>query len=877
MRALRSFTVRVSLPPALGPLEELATNLRWSWDERTRDLFRWCDPAVWEEVGHDPVRLLSLLTPERLGALAGDSAFLAFLTEVRTDLRRYLDAPAWYQRRRAPAGSGIAYFSPEFGIAEAVPQYSGGLGVLAGDHLKAASGLGLPLVGVGLLYRQGYFRQALSPDGWQTEVYPRLDPHAMAVRPVEGVTVTVELAQAPLVAQVWRADVGRVRLYLLDSDVDENDPYGRLVTDRLYGGDTEHRLRQEILLGIGGVRALAAVGEDIEVFHTNEGHAGFLGLERIRRLVTAEGLSFNEALEASRAGAVFTTHTPVPAGIDRFPRSSIERHFSLWCEECGVSIETLMELGHLPGESPGAPFNMAVMGLRLAGRSNAVSKLHGRVSRAMFAPLWPAIEVDEVPIESVTNGVHAPTWVSPEINDLVTRAVLPNWGQAEAEDWARVDAISDDQLWRAREQGRERLVGVVRGRLRASMASSEPETPWWEDALDPRVLTIGWARRFAAYKRAPLLLSDPERLIALLTSADCPVQMVFAGKAHPADDPGKSMIRQLVQFSRETGVRHRIAFLEDYDIGLARSMYQGCDVWLNTPRRPLEACGTSGMKSALNGGLNCSILDGWWDERFNGDNGWAIASAEGYEDPSRRDAVEASSLFDLLERQIVPLFYERIGGLPRAWVRRVKASLRSLGPSVEASRMVRDYTERFYDPAAQRGAALAGDGYRRARELAAWKARVRNAWPQVRVDWVEADGISVDLGSKRTVEAVVWLGSLGPADVVVQLVHGTVGGNEELTHLEVVDMAPVPPGSPPVPPVSPGADFPSDPSHPDGPATAPPPVAPAPAPTEAPQEGWLYRGTFACTSSGRYGFTVRVLPSHEDLVSPVEMGLAAWA
>ncbi|MGH9131618.1 MAG: alpha-glucan family phosphorylase [Acidimicrobiales bacterium] len=874
MRALRSFTVRVQLPPALVPIQELATNLRWSWDERTRDLFRWCDPAGWEAMGHDPVRLVSQLSPERMETLAGDAAFLAFLREVHTNLRRYLGAPAWFQSRPAASDCvAVAYFSPEFGIAEAVPQYSGGLGVLAGDHLKAASELGVPLVGVGLLYRHGYFRQALSPDGWQQEIYPQLDLHAMAVHPVEDVTVTVELADSPLVAQVWRADVGRVRLYLLDSDVEENDASGRQVTDRLYGGDNEHRLRQEILLGIGGVRALAALGEETQVFHTNEGHAGFLGLERIRRLVTGEGLSFAEALEATRAGAVFTTHTPVPAGIDRFPRWSMERHFSLWCEECGVSIETLMELGHFPGEAPSAPFNMAVMGLRLAGRSNAVSKLHGRVSRQMFASLWPALDVDEVPIDSVTNGVHAPTWVSPEISDLVTRAVLPSWDRADTEDWARVDTISDAQLWRAREQGRERLVGVVRSRLRSSMAvAGDADTAWCDEVLDPRVLTIGWARRFASYKRAPLLLSDPDRLIALLTSTDTPVQMVFAGKAHPADDPGKAMIRQIVQFSRDPAVRHRIAFLEDYEIGLARAMYQGCDLWLNTPRRPLEACGTSGMKSALNGGLNCSILDGWWDESFNGDNGWAIASAEGDGDAVHRDAVEAASLFDLLEHQVVPLFYERIGGpVPRAWVRRVKASLRSLGPNIVASRMVQEYTERFYEPAARRSLALSGEGHRRARQLAAWRSKVVAAWPQVKVDWVEADGLSLDLGSTRPVEAVVHLGCLDASDVVVRLLHGTVRGNDELSGVEVEEMTPVPLGGPG------GSGEGAGGSGDGGSVAGAGSGAGAVAELGIAPGGVLYSGSFTCTQSGRYGFAVRVLPSHPDLVSPLEMGLAAGA
>ncbi|HUQ38966.1 MAG TPA: alpha-glucan family phosphorylase, partial [Acidimicrobiales bacterium] len=446
MRALRSFTVQASLPEALAPLRELAMNLRWSWDERTRDVFRWVDPDTWDVTGHDPVRLLGLVGAARLEALAEDPAFLAFLAEVHGDLQRHLSAQLWFQQREQAKNSAlraVGYFSPEFGIAEALPQYSGGLGVLAGDHLKAASGLGVPLTGVGLFYRQGYFRQALNADGWQEETYPRLDPHAMAVSLVEGVRVHVELEGAELAAQVWQAQVGRIRLYLLDSDVDENDADGRLVTDRLYGGGTEHRLRQEILLGIGGVRALDALGETTQVFHTNEGHAGFLGLERIRQAMTGDALSFDEAVEAVRSATVFTTHTPVPAGIDRFPRELMERYFKHWAADCGVAFDQLMALGHFPGEAPDQPFNMAVMGLRLAGMSNGVSALHGVVSRKMFQPLWPQVPAEEVPIGHVTNGVHAHTWVSREMDDLLSQALMPSWYEADAEDWQRVLSARD--------------------------------------------------------------------------------------------------------------------------------------------------------------------------------------------------------------------------------------------------------------------------------------------------------------------------------------------------------------------------------------------------------------------------------------------------
>ncbi|HZT65438.1 MAG TPA: alpha-glucan family phosphorylase [Acidimicrobiales bacterium] len=843
MRALHSFTVRPRLPEPLEPLHELAMNLRWSWDARTRDLFRWVDPSAWEETAGDPVAVLGRVGRERLDELAADTGFMAFLNDVHMELRRYMESRLWFQGRKNSPLRAVAYFSPEFGISEALPQYSGGLGVLSGDHLKAASDLGVPLVGVGLFYRQGYFRQTLDADGWQQEVFPELDPHAMAVRLVDGARVTVDLADRQLVAHVWRADVGRIRLYLLDSDIEENGPEEATVTDRLYGGSTEHRLRQEILLGIGGVRALQAVGEPCQVFHSNEGHAGFLGLERIRQHVVEEGLSFEEAIEAVRAGSVFTTHTPVPAGIDRFPAELIERYFGGWAKECGIGVDALMELGHEPGEPPDAPFNMAVMGLRLSGAANGVSKLHGEVSRAMFSGLWPEVPVDEVPITSVTNGVHAPTWTSPEMSSLFSQSVLPGWTEAPTPAWARIEEVSDYDLWRVREQGRDRLVSTVRARLRGAFlrqGQSQSDVAWTDEVLDSRILTLGFARRFATYKRAALLLSDPERLKALLLSADRPVQMVFAGKAHPADGAGKELIRQVVRFCSDPEVRHRVAFVEDYDMSVARAFTQGCDVWLNTPRRPLEACGTSGLKASLNGALNCSILDGWWDEAFNGENGWAISSAEGEADLERRDASEASSLFALLERQIIPLFYDRADGVvPRRWVHRVKASLRSLAPLASASRMVRDYVEQIYEPAAAMADGLGASHHERARRLAEWKSRLRAGWQDVGIDSVSPAGGATDVGARRRVEAIVSLGPLGVDDVAVQLLHGRVGPNDELVSPTTVPMAV------------------------EGPAERP--------------DTHRFVADFACDTTGRYGFTVRILPSHTDLVWPSDVGFSVWA
>ncbi|MGH9182488.1 MAG: alpha-glucan family phosphorylase [Acidimicrobiales bacterium] len=840
MQALRSFTVRPRLPESLTALEELATNLRWSWDERTRNLFRWVDARAWEASRHDPVQLLGSVSRSRLDELAADPAFRTFLGEVHQALRSHLEGALWFQERPGSPLRSVAYFSPEFGIAEALPQYSGGLGVLAGDHLKAASDLGIPLVGVGLFYRHGYFRQTLNSDGWQQERYPSLDPFAMAVRPVDDVRVGVDLDGATLWARLWQAQVGRVTLYLLDADVEENAAGLRAVTDRLYGGDVEHRLRQEILLGMGGVRALEAVGHRPQVFHTNEGHAGFLGLERIGSLVVGGGLGFADAIEATRSSTVFTTHTPVPAGIDRFPRTLMERYFGSWAVACGVTVDQLMALGHEPGEPADAPFNMAVMGLRLAGRANAVSALHGDVSRRLFASLWPGAPTHEVPIQAVTNGVHPHTWVMPEMDDLLTRYVLPGWHQAGAERWARIADVGDDELWRVLEQGRERLVTLVRRHLRGSLAdrgAGSSDTAWCDQVLDPKALTIGFARRFATYKRATLLLSQPERLRALLTDGDRPVQLVFAGKAHPADDQGKEMIRQIVAFSADPAIRHRLVFLDDYDLAVARALYRGADVWLNTPRRPLEACGTSGMKAALNGALNCSVRDGWWDECFDGENGWAISSAEGVDDLGRRDQLEADSLFALLEDHVVPLFYERTHGpVPRRWVRRVKASLASLGPRVSASRMIRDYVAQLYEPTAARADQLAATGHRRARALTAWRARVAAAWPSVRIDGVETDPSAPDLGQEREVHAVVALGALDDEDVAVQLLHGPVGQHEELDRPTAVPM------------VCAGVDG----------------------------VRLRYRGSFACDRPGRYGFTLRVVPAHPDLVTPLEMGLVTW-
>jgi glycogen phosphorylase len=850
VRAIRRFTVRISLPEPLAPLRGLMLNLRWSWHAPTAGLFASIDPAAWAASGGDPIAMLGALPPARISALAADARFLGALREAEQDLNRYSSEPRWYaEAGLTQAGpAAVAYFSPEYGITAALPQYSGGLGILAGDHLKSASDLGVPLIGVGLLYRHGYFTQSLSADGWQAERYPGDDPNGLPLellRDASGSAVRVAVglpAGRQLNAQVWVAQVGRIPLLLLDSYVEENEPGLHEVTDRLYGGGSEHRLRQELLLGVGGVRAVRAFcglrGYPApEVFHTNEGHAGFLGLERIREYA-GQGLSFAEALQVSRAGTVFTTHTPVAAGIDRFERDLVRAHFD---DDPLLPIDEVLALGAetYPGGDPDM-FNMAVMGMRLAQRVNGVSVLHGEVSRKMFAGLWPGFDTSEVPIGSVTNGVHTPTWVAPEI------LILTGTSQGEATDWERAAVAPAEQIWEARHVLRARLVAETRRRLRASWrqrGASGAELTWIDDVLDEHVLTIGFARRVPSYKRLTLMLNDPAELTALLNDPGQPIQIVVAGKAHPADDGGKALIQQMVQFSDTPEVRRRIVFLPDYDMAMAHTLVQGCDVWLNNPLRPLEACGTSGMKSALNGALNLSVRDGWWDEWYDGGNGWEIPSADGVTDATRRDELEAQALYELLGKSVAPLFYDRDGeGIPLAWVERIRHTLRSLGPKVQAERMVREYTTELYVPAAASSRALAGGPgakpFGPARELAAWKQRVEAAWPQVRIEHVESEAAGQLFGSVLAVRVSVALGELSPGDVCVEVVYGRPDEDGEI---------------------------------------AMPTYATLSAEGASEATGLeRYSGEVLLDRPGPFGYTVRVLPWHPLLNSRAEMGLVTF-
>ena len=851
MKPIRKFTVRAVVPPQLSALEELAANLRWSWHEPTRRLFEHIDPSGWRRSERDPIAFLGDVDPARLEQLAGDTGYVEWAERQREDLRGYLSEPRWFQSLGAETPRTIAYFSPEFGITDSLPQYSGGLGILAGDHLKAASDLGLPLVAVGLFYKAGYFSQSISPDGWQQERYPALDPDGLplaVLRRPDGAPVQITLALPEglsLHARVWTASVGRIPLLLLDTDIPANTDDLRQVTDRLYGGGGEHRLQQELLLGIGGVRALRAWSELTgrhapDVFHMNEGHAGFLGLERIAAYI-GEGLSFAEALQLVRAGTVFTTHTPVPAGIDRFERGLVESYLTSALLP-GLDPADALRLGVEPGADPAtSAFNMAMMGLRLAQHANGVSKLHGQVSRRMFGDLWPGFDSEEVPITSITNGVHAPTWTDAALLSLAEQRL----GTADAEHAAWLsDAVSNAELFSVKRGMRLQLVEDARRRLVAAWAdqhggASAPD--WVGRVLDPDVLTVGFARRVPTYKRLTLMLQDPERLKAILTNPDRPVQFVIAGKSHPADDEGKRLIQKLVQFTQQAELRERIVFLPDYDMGMAERLYPGCDVWLNNPLRPLEACGTSGMKAALNGALNLSILDGWWAEYAGDDHGWVIPSADASTDAAERDRLEAAALYDLLEHRIAPSFYERDSDdVPAEWLTRMRHTLATLSPELGADRMVKEYVQRLYRPAAEQSARVAANSAKPARELAAWTRRVREAWPTVHVAHVESGGVDAapHVGDELHVRAQVVLGSLTPDDVSVEVVYGRSRDDDSIESPNRVTLQPVPS-------------------------------------TDASPN--VYAGTVTLDRAGSFGYTVRVVPRHPLLLSGAELGLVATA
>jgi starch phosphorylase len=850
MMKIRTFTVIPSLPRPLQRLRELAYNLWWSWNNDAIEVFRRLDPDLWEEVNHNPVRLLSLLGQKRLEQAANDTAFLAHMDRVLDRFHVYTNRRAWFDETfPEQKGSVIAYFSMEFGLHGCLPLYAGGLGVLAGEHLKSASDLGVPLVAVGLLYRRGYFHQRLSNDGWQLEEYPPLDFFQAPITRVTNagekqLILKLEIGAGAVHCAVWKVQVGRVTLYLLDTDLSSNEPADREITARLYSGDNALRIRQEIVLGIGGIRALDALGITPAVCHMNEGHAAFLALERIRQRMEKNHLTFAEAREAVAPSHVFTTHTPVPAGIDRFEPDLVEQCLGDYARSLGLNINDLIALGKINAANPEEKFNMAILALRLSGMANGVSQFHRRVSREMWHTVWPGAPRDEVPILSITNGIHIQTWLSADVAGVLERYLGLEWADNPADHgvWQKVNEVPDLELWRSHERCREQLIAFARRRLKEQLrrrGAPATEIKAAEECLDPEALTIGFARRFAPYKRGALIFHDLERLVRILSDHDRPVQIIFAGKAHPRDDRGKEIIKQILSYARQPEFRRRIVFLENHDMELARYLVQGCDVWLNNPIKPLEASGTSGMKVAPNGGLNLSVLDGWWPEAYDGENGWAIGDGQIYEDPEYQNVVESDAIYELLEKEIVPMFYDRTAdGLPRRWIARIKASMRTICPLFNTNRMIEEYTRNFYLPAAQKGEQRARDDFAGARQLAAWRASIAERWGEVRVEQVDVvDAGERVVGAQARIRARVRLDDVSPDEVAVELYHGPVD-----TTGQIIEGA-------------------SETMQCDGPI----------------EDGrYWFNGHFTCHRSGQHGFAVRVVPRHALLTHRHDTGLVSW-
>ncbi|MBN2753392.1 MAG: alpha-glucan family phosphorylase [Candidatus Goldbacteria bacterium] len=848
---LMDFNVLPNLPEKLKPLLDLAYNVWWAWDSEAFALFRDIDPDLWSQTSHNPVKLLYRVQQEKLETIANDEGFIFRIENVLKKRNQYMSRPCWYDKikNNLPKDYQIAYFSAEFGLAECLPIYSGGLGVLAGDHLKSASDLGLPFIAVGLLYSQGYFHQYLTTDGWQHEKYVTHDYNTAPVKQLnkaDGSSIIIELKMPHGIVKfaLWKVQVGRISLYLLDTNIPENSHADRDITSKLYGGDLEMRIKQEYLLGIGGMIALDALGIKPTVTHMNEGHSSFLALERIKMLMEKEKLSFNEAKEIVAASSVFTTHTPVPAGNDRFPQEMMERYLKTYVEHSlKISFEEFMKLGRVYPEDKSEWFCMTVLALKLSHFNNGVSKLHGRVSRDMWKDIWTGVPVEEVPIGYITNGIHMNSWISKEMSDLFFRYLGTRWVDApdEHEIWKKVDEIPDTELWSTHERRKERLVEFVRRKLKSQLkarGSSKEEIDGAGEVLSSDVLTIGFARRFATYKRATLMMRDIERLKAILTNKHMPVQIIFAGKAHPKDDAGKEFIKQIIHITEKEGLRNHIVFVEDYDLNTAHYLVQGVDVWMNNPRRPLEASGTSGMKVIFNGGLNFSVLDGWWDEKADADNGWCIGRGEEYEDIAYQDAVEANSIYDTLENDLVPLYYKHgKDGLPHDWIKKMKTSIATLGPVFNTNRQVMEYTEMFYKPAGLNYAKLAGSGLDKPKNISKWKEKIASKWDAVKITSVSSgDSSAIKVGGSLKINAELESGGLNAEDLLVEIYAGYDRGGEILEEIKTFEMKAV-----------------------------------------SNEHGKIkYESTVTPSTSGAVNYSVRVMPAHPDVAFKFLPGYIKW-
>ena len=803
----KSFVVMPSLPESLKDLATISENMWWCWNSDAVELFRRLDRHIWEESYHSPKAMLGLVKQERLEELADDTSFISHMKMVKAELDKYMSVPTWFDKTFPEyKDKKIAYFSTEFAIHESLPIYSGGLGVLSGDHLKSASDMGLPLVGIGLLYRNGYFKQHLSIDGWQIEEYKVNHFYSMPMQLLtdekgDALFIEISLPRSPRVfARIWKVQVGRVALYLLDTDFDKNSPEDRTITGELYGGDKEMRIKQEKLLGVGGMKVLELLNIDPSVIHINEGHSAFLLLEKMRMLMKNKGLSFEQAQKVVKSNCVFTTHTPVPAGNEVFSAQLVSTYFESLYRELGLSREQFLALGRdLKVENMEKDFSMTILALKACGKANGVSRLHATVSREMWQNVWPELPRKEIPITHITNGIHTNTWISYEFAGLFQRYIGEDWIDEPSDQtlWQRIADIPDAELWRSHERRKERLVSFARSRLKAQLERrglSKHMVAFADEVLDPEALTIGFARRFATYKRGNLIFRNLDRIKKILTNKERPVQIIIAGKAHPKDDKGKEIIKSIVALTSDPDLKYKVVFLEDYDMNVAHYLVQGVDIWLNNPLRPQEASGTSGMKAAVNGAINFSVLDGWWCEGYNGENGWVVGSTDTYNDLEYQNEMESRSIYEMLEKEIIPLFFDRgQDDLPRGWITKMKACMQTVGPMFNTNRMIEDYTRKFYVPSMELTEKMKENNYELAKKKADWQSNIERNWSRVSI--ISADdntsAKTIKIGEPIKIRVRVNLAGIAPEDVFVQVYEGylntkNVLSNETFENMKMV-------------------------------------------------------------------------------------------
>lgn len=852
MYLVGKISVTAVIPEKLKMLEEIANNLWWSWNSDAIDLYREIDLVLWEKLNKNPIRFLQEVSQEKLDDKLKDPSFYQRYEDVVTDYKSYMsEKKTWFhQNHPTKKNHQIAYFSAEFGLNEVLPIYSGGLGVLSGDHCKSASDLGLPFVAIGLFYKQGYFSQHINRDGWQETQFADMNEAHLPISPAldahgDQVVISVELPGRITYARVWQIKVGRINLYLMDTDIQKNSSQDRWLTARLYGGDQETRIQQEIFLGIGGIKVLDALGITPTVYHMNEGHSSFLGLELIRKLIADKGLNFKEAKEVVSSCTVFTTHTPVPAGNDAFPLTLIDKYFSSFWPSLGINRHEFLDLGLKISDHHN--FNMTVLALSIAGRKNGVSELHGAVSRNIFKNAWPTVPEDEVPIGHITNGIHTLTWMSPSIRVLFDKYVAPDWADRinEKSVLDQIDNIPDEELWKTHCVLKTKMITFVREKLknqRIANGDTLERIRETDSLLDTNALTFGFARRFATYKRADLIFRNMARIQNLINNPNMSIQVVFAGKAHPADRPAHEIIKRINDIASQEGFRGKVVLVENYNMTLARNLVQGVDVWLNNPRRPLEASGTSGQKVSINGIPNFSVLDGWWCEGFNGKNGWAIGDNTSYDNDYFQDNADSESIYQTLENEIIPLYYNRdSNGVPTGWVKVMKESMKSLTYKYSTHRMVTDYFNKMYGPCMERMDLMQNSNYAFAKEISTWKQKIEKVWPNIQIIAEKSNNQLQDqktqAGDKIRISTQVYLDSLLPKEVKVELYYGILRNNQNIEDAHVIEMTNM----------------------------------------EQVMAGtFKYEAEVKMVEGGEYGYTFRVIPNNSSLINVFDTGFIKW-